>query len=182
MTPVCKIVTAKSAVRVASETIEGFGGAGYMEDVGVARHLRDAQVFPIWEGAPNVLALDMLRAMGGANGLEPLIADMQQRLSRADAPELRDSWTRWRGMSRRCARLPKLCLRPMRRRSRRARAISRFISARCIRPCSHCPLRKRLRGALASVPRALAARISPWRVASLRDVEASVFPREWPDG
>ena len=62
-----------------------------MEDAGVARHLRDAQVFPIWEGAPNVLALDMLRAMGGANGLEPLYRRHAAELSRADAARLRDS-------------------------------------------------------------------------------------------
>ena len=47
----------------ASEYVECFGGAGYVEDTGVPRLLRDAQVLPIWEGTTNVLALDVLRAV-----------------------------------------------------------------------------------------------------------------------
>lgn len=30
--------------------------------------LRDAQVFPIWEGTSNVMALDVLRAIAKTNG------------------------------------------------------------------------------------------------------------------
>ena len=37
-----------------------------MEDTGLPRLLRDAQVLPIWEGTTNVLAVDVLRAIGGA--------------------------------------------------------------------------------------------------------------------
>jgi putative acyl-CoA dehydrogenase len=42
--------------------VESFGGAGYIENTGIPRILRDAQVFPIWEGTTNILALDFLRA------------------------------------------------------------------------------------------------------------------------
>ena len=42
---------------------EAFGGAGYIEDTGLPLLLRDAQVYPIWEGTTNVLALDLLRAL-----------------------------------------------------------------------------------------------------------------------
>ena len=38
--------------------LECFGGAGYVEDTGLPRLLRDAQVLPIWEGTTNVLSLD----------------------------------------------------------------------------------------------------------------------------
>lgn len=80
ITPLVKLYTAREAISNASETIESFGGAGYIETTGVPRLLRDAQVFPIWEGTTNVLALDTLRAMGKDNALQPLIADLVNRL------------------------------------------------------------------------------------------------------
>ncbi len=58
-----KLTTAKQAVAVASEVLESFGGAGYVEDTGLPVLLRDSQVLPIWEGTTNVLALDTLRAL-----------------------------------------------------------------------------------------------------------------------
>jgi alkylation response protein AidB-like acyl-CoA dehydrogenase len=72
LTPVMKLTTAKQAVSVASEVLESFGGAGYVEDTGLPMLLRDSQVLPIWEGTTNVLALDTLRALGDAESLEPL--------------------------------------------------------------------------------------------------------------
>jgi CRP-like cAMP-binding protein len=60
LTPLTKLVTGKQAVAVTSEVIEGFGGAGYVEDTGLPQLLRDAQVLPIWEGTTNVLSLDAL--------------------------------------------------------------------------------------------------------------------------
>jgi acyl-CoA dehydrogenase len=64
LTPVMKLLTGKQAVAVASEALECFGGAGYVEDTGLPVLLRDAQVLPIWEGTTNVLSLDALRALG----------------------------------------------------------------------------------------------------------------------
>src|SRR5689334_7158440 len=72
LTPVMKLTTAKQAVSVASEVLESFGGAGYVEDTGLPMLLRDSQVLPIWEGTTNVLALDALRALRDAESLEPL--------------------------------------------------------------------------------------------------------------
>jgi hypothetical protein len=68
LTPIAKLVTAKQAVAVSSEILESFGGAGYVEDTGLPRLLRDAQVLPIWEGTTNVLSLDVVRVLskGGA--------------------------------------------------------------------------------------------------------------------
>jgi alkylation response protein AidB-like acyl-CoA dehydrogenase len=63
LTPVAKLATAKQCVAVLSEVLECFGGAGYVEDTGMPRLLRDAQVLPIWEGTTNVLSLDLLRAI-----------------------------------------------------------------------------------------------------------------------
>src|SRR5262249_1436821 len=44
LTPIAKLVTGKQAVATASEALEAFGGAGYVEDTGLPRLLRDAQV------------------------------------------------------------------------------------------------------------------------------------------
>lgn len=71
LTPLAKLWTGKLAVRICSEALECFGGAGYIEDTGLPQLLRDAQVYPIWEGTTNVLALDSLRALS-AGGLEAL--------------------------------------------------------------------------------------------------------------
>ncbi len=71
LTPLAKLWTGKLAVKICSEALECFGGAGYIEDTGLPQLLRDAQVYPIWEGTTNVLALDSLRALSGG-GLEAL--------------------------------------------------------------------------------------------------------------
>ena len=63
LTPIGKLTTGKQAVAVASEALEAFGGAGYVNDTGLPRLLADAQVLPIWEGTTNVLSLDALRAL-----------------------------------------------------------------------------------------------------------------------
>jgi alkylation response protein AidB-like acyl-CoA dehydrogenase len=63
LTPLAKAWICKLGVHIASETVEAFGGIGYLEDSGIPLLLRDAQVFPIWEGSSNVQALDFLRAL-----------------------------------------------------------------------------------------------------------------------
>ena len=63
LTPLMKLATARAAVGVASEVLEAFGGAGYVEDTGLPVLLRDAQVLSIWEGTTNVLSLDALRSL-----------------------------------------------------------------------------------------------------------------------
>ena len=72
LTPLAKLWICKLGVRIASETVEAFGGIGYLEDSGIPLLLRDAQVFPIWEGASNVQALDFLRALE-KQGIEPIV-------------------------------------------------------------------------------------------------------------
>ena len=65
LTPLAKLWTGKLAVKMCSEALECFGGAGYIEDTGLPQLLRDAQVYAIWEGTTNVLSLDSLRALAG---------------------------------------------------------------------------------------------------------------------
>jgi alkylation response protein AidB-like acyl-CoA dehydrogenase len=79
--PVAKLYTAKQAVAVASEAVESFGGAGYIEDTGLPRLLRDAQVLSIWEGTTNVLSLDVLRALEKTTGLQAVLDEARQQLA-----------------------------------------------------------------------------------------------------
>jgi alkylation response protein AidB-like acyl-CoA dehydrogenase len=88
LTPLAKLWTGKLAVAIASEACECFGGAGYLEDSGIPQLLRDAQVWPIWEGTSNVQALDFLRAFRGTGGLQPLLSAQRAILSQVQAPEL----------------------------------------------------------------------------------------------
>lgn len=78
LTPIVKLYTAKICMRVTSEALELFGGAGYIEDTGIPRLLRDAQVFSIWEGTTNILSLDFLRALEKEEVL-PVLADEMEK-------------------------------------------------------------------------------------------------------
>ena len=86
--PVTKLLTGKQAVAHASEVLESFGGAGYVEDTGLPVLLRDAQVLPIWEGTTNVLSLDLLRALTGEAGLRDVDAELSRALAAATDPAL----------------------------------------------------------------------------------------------
>ena len=76
LVPVAKLLTGKDAVAHASEVIESFGGAGYIEDTGIPGLLRDAQVLPIWEGTTNVLSLDLARAERTERAVTALLEDL----------------------------------------------------------------------------------------------------------
>jgi acyl-CoA dehydrogenase len=81
LVPTVKLLTAKDAVAHASEVVEAFGGAGYVEDSGIPRLLRDAQVLPIWEGTTNVLSLDLLRAESREEAVTALLGDLTAQLA-----------------------------------------------------------------------------------------------------
>ena len=89
LTPIAKLTTGKQAVAIASEAMESFGGAGYIEDTGLPRLLADAQVLPIWEGTTNVLSLDTLRALAGEGAFEAVTGEIAERANAAHAAELR---------------------------------------------------------------------------------------------
>jgi putative acyl-CoA dehydrogenase len=96
LTPVAKLYTAKQAVIVASEAIEAIGGAGYIEDTGLPRLLRDAQVLPIWEGTTNVLSLDVWRAIERTSALDAWLTDVRRRLGLVNATVQRSAASRAR--------------------------------------------------------------------------------------
>jgi alkylation response protein AidB-like acyl-CoA dehydrogenase len=89
LTPIAKLTTGKQGVAVASEALEGFGGAGYVNDTGLPKLLADAQVLPIWEGTTNVLSLDTLRALQQGGVWEAFVAEIQARLDAATDARLR---------------------------------------------------------------------------------------------
>ncbi|MGB8331107.1 MAG: acyl-CoA dehydrogenase family protein [Polyangiales bacterium] len=89
LTPIGKLTTGKQAVTVASEALEAFGGAGYVNDTGLPRLLADAQVLPIWEGTTNVLSLDTLRALRQDGVWEAFVGEIRARLGAATDGRLR---------------------------------------------------------------------------------------------
>ncbi|MBD63642.1 MAG: acyl-CoA dehydrogenase [Halobacteriovoraceae bacterium] len=84
LTPIAKLFTAKKTLSMTSELLESFGGAGYIENTRIPRLLRDAQVFPIWEGTTNVLSLDVLRSIAKENSLSSLIKYLSLKMKNID--------------------------------------------------------------------------------------------------
>lgn len=64
MTPAIKFLICKSVPGFVYESLECLGGNGYTEDLPLARYYREAPLNAIWEGSGNVMALDVLRAVG----------------------------------------------------------------------------------------------------------------------
>lgn len=79
--PLAKLMAARLGVTAASDAIEIHGGNGYVENWPVARILRDAQVNPIWEGADNVLCLDVRRGIEREEAHLPLLERMHLAIS-----------------------------------------------------------------------------------------------------
>ena len=60
-----------------AEALECLGGNGYVEDHGMARLYRDCLAATLWEGAGNVAALDVLRAMSAQpRAMEVLLGEI----------------------------------------------------------------------------------------------------------
>src|SRR3954451_20967806 len=67
------------------EALEVLGGNGYVEDSGLPRLYRQAPLNSIWEGSGNVIALDVLRAMGRhSDSLAAVTAEIE--LARGNDP------------------------------------------------------------------------------------------------
>ncbi len=63
MTPITKYWVCKTASPLISEAMECLGGNGYVEDFPLATLYREAPVNAIWEGAGNVMCLDVMRVL-----------------------------------------------------------------------------------------------------------------------
>ena len=96
LTPAAKYWICKRGSHFAQEAMECLGGNGYVEGEGegvMARIYREMPLNSIWEGAGNIMALDLLRALRGgpvadaiahetraAKGAHPLLDRATQRL------------------------------------------------------------------------------------------------------
>jgi putative acyl-CoA dehydrogenase len=96
-TPAAKFWICKRAPMVTLEAMEVLGGSGYIEESIIPRLYREAPVNSIWEGAGNIMCLDVLRAiertpnavavlhaeLGGDVRLKTFASGLQKRLTAA---------------------------------------------------------------------------------------------------
>lgn len=88
LTPLAKYHVSDEARRLVAEGMEVRGGNSYIEDWPNARMLRDVQVQSIWEGAGNISALDVGRALLRENAGEILFANLRRRLAAQTDPQV----------------------------------------------------------------------------------------------
>jgi len=73
-----KFWVCKRTPTVVAEALEVLGGNGYVEESGLPRLYRQAPLNSIWEGSGNVIALDVLRAMGRqSDSLAAVVAEIE---------------------------------------------------------------------------------------------------------
>lgn len=93
VTALAKYKTAEDGVQAAKSALELIGGNGYTEEYPTARLYRDAQVLTVWEGPPNIQALELLRmtvfdaGAGGDKIFSSRIRSLLQALPRTMAEE-----------------------------------------------------------------------------------------------
>ncbi len=79
LTPIAKFWICKRGSAFAQEAMECLGGNGYVEEQGegiMARIYREMPLNSIWEGAGNIMALDLLRALCSAAVADALAHEM----------------------------------------------------------------------------------------------------------
>jgi putative acyl-CoA dehydrogenase len=79
LTPIAKYWICKRGSHFAQEAMECLGGNGYVEEGGegvMARIYREMPVNSIWEGAGNIMALDLLRALRKAGAAAALAHEL----------------------------------------------------------------------------------------------------------
>ena len=83
LTPAAKFWVCKRGAHFAQEAMEAVGGNGYVEEQVLARIYREMPLNSIWEGAGNVMCLDVLRALRKApDVLEAVSAELDAAAGR----------------------------------------------------------------------------------------------------
>ncbi|ASK27546.1 acyl-CoA dehydrogenase [Neisseria chenwenguii] len=88
--PIVKAWLTDNSTVLTNLAIQTYGGAGYVEESGVAQYMRDARITPIYEGTNGIQAADLAgRKTSGKNGALPcsLLAEgktLAEKLSAAD--------------------------------------------------------------------------------------------------
>lgn len=88
-TPLIKYAVCRRARTTAGIAMNIRGGNGYIEEWVNARLLRDSHLGSIWEGAENVVALDVARAAARNGAHDALFRDLADRLRAVEHPEVR---------------------------------------------------------------------------------------------
>jgi putative acyl-CoA dehydrogenase len=110
LTPAVKFLVCKSTPQLVYESLECLGGNGYTEDLPLARYFRESPLNAIWEGSGNVMALDVLRAIGRAPDAATSIIDGLEATAGSKGTSLKtalmdDPTPRARAITERLARL-----------------------------------------------------------------------------
>ena len=99
LTPVAKFWICKRGSLLAQEAMECLGGNGYVEEGGagvMARIYREMPLNSIWEGAGNIMALDLLRALHRGDAEAALAQELAPaRGQHAAFDRLADALPRW---------------------------------------------------------------------------------------
>jgi len=106
-TAVTKYWVCKQTPALVAEALECLGGNGYVEESGLPRLFRESPLNSLWEGAGNVIALDVLRALdresesleayraevslarGADRRLDVAVAELEAELADGDGVEFR---------------------------------------------------------------------------------------------
>ena len=88
---IAKNMTAEASAWITRMAMECHGGIGFMEDFPIARWHRDALVTPIWEGASNIQALDLLEVIVKKQAHRSFLEEMHQLASDVHDAELQKS-------------------------------------------------------------------------------------------
>ena len=64
-----KFYASETAVRVANNALQVFGGYGYIDEYPVGKYLRDARVLTLYEGTSQVQKLIIGRGLTGVDAL-----------------------------------------------------------------------------------------------------------------
>jgi len=81
MTPATKYWVTKIAPAIIAEAMECLGGNGYVEESRLPRLYREAPVNAIWEGAGNIMCLDVMRVLRkSSEPLEAVLANIEDTL------------------------------------------------------------------------------------------------------
>ncbi|WP_337860383.1 acyl-CoA dehydrogenase family protein [Ferroplasma sp.] len=81
MTHIVKNITADSSAKITQMATELHGGIGFLSEFPVERWHREALITPIWEGASNIQALDMLEAIMRKKAHIQLLSDFKELVS-----------------------------------------------------------------------------------------------------
>ncbi len=88
LTPMLKKFSAEDVVYITREAMEAVGGNAYIEESVMPKLHRDALVLPIWEGAGNIMILDMLRVLLKLNAEKALFTELKAGLQKGNEAAL----------------------------------------------------------------------------------------------